>query len=161
MRDKLQADKKWQGGLLVDGNLSNPVPVGLARELTPKNPVVAVVLSQKGPSTPHVGQPRFLRPSPVLRRISRLRVGQAFNIFTRSVDISSRLLTELRLEIDKPEIIIRPKVDHIELLSRIYVPDVVKLGEEAAELQLEEIYSIVNWRSKLVRSFRKLTRKRD
>lgn len=152
--------KESQGGLLVDGNLSNPVPVELARSLAPKIPVIAVVLSQQRQSAPHVGPPRFLRPSTVLRKISRLRVAQAFNIFTRSVDISSRLLTELRLEIDKPEVIIRPSVDHIEFLGRVNVSEVVKLGADATELQLNDIYAAVNWRSKLARSFRAFQRKK-
>ena len=47
-----------------------------------------------------------------------------------------RLLTELRLNMEKPQLVIRPDVEHIGVLDRVDVRQIAKLGEEAAEKQL-------------------------
>ncbi len=134
--------------LLVDGGVSNPVPVNVVKELCPNVPVVAVVLSQK-PGTPSA--PAHLQlenESPVIERLTRLKVAQALNIFLRSLDVSSRLLAEMRLEIDNPEVILRPDVASIGILDRVDVQEIVSLGEEATLEQLENIHHAVRWTSR-------------
>ena len=54
----------------------------------------------------------------------------------RSLSISGRLLSELRLNMEKPELVIRPDVEHTAVLDRVDVRQIAKLGEEAAEKQL-------------------------
>ena len=109
-----------------------PVPVALARSLAPRHPVVAVVLSSPVKEGGELPQTSLLGPQPVLERMSRFRLAQAFNVFSRAMGISSRLLTELRLQIEKPEVLIRPAVDHIGLLDRVDVHELARLGEAAA-----------------------------
>lgn len=144
---------EWE---LVDGGTLNPVPVSVARMLAPGLPVVAVVL------TAPVGEPtRTLEitlpgvPVPIARRITRLRPAQAFDIFLQAVDIGNRQMTELRLEADDPEVVLRPKVTHIPLLDKVDVPMVAKLGEEAVEAALPELRRITAWPARLARSFSK------
>lgn len=134
--------------LLVDGGVSNPVPVNIVKELCPNVPVVAVVLSQE-PGTPSA--PAHLQlenESSLIERITRLKVAQALNIFLRSLDVSSRLLAEMRLEIDKPEVILRPDVSDIGLLEQVDIEDIAMLGELAALDQLENILDAVKWTSR-------------
>ncbi len=47
----------------------------------------------------------------------------------RSVDIGGALLTELLLEIEKPDVLIRPAVQQIGLLDQVNIADVARLGE--------------------------------
>ncbi len=132
---------------LVDGGVMNPVPVSVARMLAPDLPVVAVVLSPALSAQYNV----FKLPNPdsipgmLVERLTRMRIAQAFNTFLQSVDVGNRLITELRLELDMPEVVIRPEVSHIKALDRVVVKDVVKLGEEATEKALSELKRAVSW----------------
>jgi NTE family protein len=145
--------REWGERSLVDGGVLDPVPVSVVRELSPVHnlPVVAVTLT----SSPSIRG--FLPPlgskaaGAVLHRITRLRVAQAFEIFLRSIEIGMSSITEMRLKLDQPEVIIRPEVSHIGYLDQVNVSDVVSLGERAAVAALPEIRRAVSWRSRISR----------
>lgn len=141
--------------LLVDGGLVDPVPVGAARSLAPNLPVVAVSLDDPT-YVPEVSfsPPNFLMPSPLLRTIARLRVAQAFSIFLESMDISSGYLTDFRLQLDKPDIIIRPHVGDLELLENINVVEISLRGEQAFEKALPKLLQTMHWQKRLQRWLR-------
>jgi len=127
---------------LVDGGVLNPVPVSVARELAPRLPVVAVSLTAPLSSSSSYYMPTSLSsiiPGSIARRITRLNLSQAMNVFLQSVDISNRAITELRLEKEPPDLLIRPAVDQIGLLDQIVVADVARLGDEATEALLPEL----------------------
>jgi NTE family protein len=145
----------WDECELIDGGVLNPVPVSIARELAPSLPVVAVTLQTPigEPARPiEVPVPSGL-PKPIIDRLSNLRYAQAFDIFLRSVDVSNRAVAEYRLRIDKPDVIIRPKVLKIELLDRVDVRAVAQRGEEAVEEVLPELRRMVHWSSRLRRKY--------
>ena len=131
----------------------DPVPVAVVREIAPDKtlPVVAVSLT----SSP--GQRGFLpalgskSAQTILTHITRLKVAQAFEIFLHSIEIGMSTITELRLQLDKPDVVIQPAVEHIGYLDQVYVPDVVKLGEEAAESALPDLHKAVSWRGRFSR----------
>jgi hypothetical protein len=96
----------------------DPVPISLARALAPGLPVVAVVLSPPVDQWQNPVKPRLLSTLPFLGSyISRHRFTRALDIFMRSVDIGGALLTEQILELERPEVIIRPAVPHIGLMD--------------------------------------------
>ncbi|MFH2039381.1 MAG: patatin-like phospholipase family protein [Chloroflexota bacterium] len=146
--------------LLVDGGVLDPVPVAVVRNLSKNLPVVAVVL------TPFVDtEKRQLKgiqlpviiPSPLANRLQRTRIAQAFNIFLLSVDAAGRMLTELRLKIDAPEIIIRPDVGHIGLLDKVDVHEIVRLGEEAVIPYIDQLKKITGWKHNLSRRIKRIS----
>lgn len=65
-----------------------------------------------------------------------MRVAKAFEVYLRSMDITAYMLSEIRLELDKPEVIIRPAVWHIGSMDRVNDREVAALGEEAVEESL-------------------------
>jgi NTE family protein len=137
---------------LIDGGVLNPVPVDVARWLAPGLPVAAVVLSPPLEGWDGPDKPRLLNTLPFLANyIGRLRVAQAFNIFMRSVDIAGAMMTELRLQMEQPEVIIRPDVPQIGLLDRVDVHEVARLGEQAAIQALPALRRAVSWRGWLAR----------
>jgi NTE family protein len=143
------------GRTLVDGGVLDPVPVSAARALAPGLPVVAVVLSPPVDEWGGLQQPRLLNSLPFLSRyISRFRFSQALNAFMRSIDIAGALLTELLLEIDRPEVVIRPNVRHIGMLDPVDLAAVALLGERAAELALPQLHRAVTWQDALARRLR-------
>lgn len=149
-----------QGKELVDGGVLNPVPVSLARMLMPHIPVVAVSLQiplgepsrKTGVSMPApVGVPGGLT-KPIIEGLSHLRVTQALDIFMHSVDIGNRAVSEYRLIVDKPEVIIRPDVADIPLLGQVDVREVASRGEAAVRAVLPELRASVKWINRLRKS---------
>ncbi len=137
--------------LLVDGATLNPVPVSVARSLAPSLPTVAVVLS------PLLGQERIqvpLRfptriPAPIMDRLSRSRLAQALNIYIQATDAGARMLTDLRLKIDAPDVIVRPDVVAVGLLDKVDVHNIVHLGEVAMDAALPDLKRVTGWTYRL------------
>ena len=61
-------------------------------------------------------------------------------------------VTEYRLEVDRPEIILRPQVNDIDLLERVDVRAVALKGEEVVEAALPEIKKLFAWQNRLRRT---------
>ena len=141
------------GRTLVDGGVMDPVPVSVARLLKPGLPAVAVALSLPLSMWPDLGQPNQVSAMPMLNRyLSRLRFSQALSIFMRSVNIGSALLAELHLEVEQPEVLIRPAVWRIGLLDQVDIVEVARLGERAAEQVLPQLNRSVSWQRRLKRA---------
>jgi len=139
--------------LLVDGGVLNPVPVSAARLLAPSLPVVAVVLSPLVEATGsliHIPLPIKI-PGPIVERLTRMRLAQAFNIFLQSTEASGRMLTRLRLQVDDPEVVIRPDVGGIGLFDKVDVHKIVRIGELAADAALPDLKRAVSWTRRLER----------
>ncbi len=138
------------GRMMVDGGVLDPVPISLARALAPGYPVVAVVLSPTIREWGHSRTPpRLLYSLPMFSQLSKLRPAQSLNIFLRSVDIAGCHMTDLHLQMEKPEVIIRPDVARIGLIDEVDIQEVVRLGEEAAMAVLPQFRQSVSWRYKL------------
>jgi len=135
------------GWELMDGGVLNPVPVTVARMLSPDLPIIAVVLNDPldiPVRTYSIPFPSMF-PKPITDRIYRLHVAQAYDIFMRAVDLSSRAVAHYRLLADAPDIIVRPHVHHLELLDKVIVKDVAMLGEIAVEEILPELKKVTSW----------------
>jgi NTE family protein len=140
---------------LVDGGTLDPVPVAPARMLAPRLPVVAVVLTMP------VGTPaqswriplhKYWAGRIVSSLLSKMRYDSVWDIFSRSLDITSRAVTQYRLEVDRPEVIIRPQVYDIDTLDIVDVREVAKKGEEAVEAALPQLRTLFTWRNRWRRS---------
>jgi hypothetical protein len=55
----------------------------------------------------------------------------------------------MRLEIDNPDVILRPDVSSIGILDRVDVEEIVLLGEVATLKQLNNIHRAVRWTSRV------------
>jgi NTE family protein len=146
--------------LLVDGSVLDPVPVALARWLAPTLPIIAVCLHPAPEKWAHIpSQFSFPEnapiPRPLLEQFAKMRFGQAFQIFVNSIDTSARMLTELRLQQEHPDIIIRPDVVKYGMLDRVNLAELVQLGEEATLQALPEIRQALSWSNQLSRFFRR------
>ncbi len=138
--------------LLVDGGVYDPVPVDVVRDLKPNIPVVAVVLSQNNSANLSLPVLEIPGAAPVFDYISKLRISQALNVFIRSIDVASKMFAEYRLEVEKPEVIIRPDLGNIGILDQVDVDEMAAKGEEAALAAIPKIshytslqYRLRNW----------------
>jgi len=150
---------KWINGFqLVDGGIIYPVPLALARWLAPNLPVVAVCLSPEQKEWAYLPPIDFTSaplPRPIVEQISKLRISQAFRIYLEAMEITSRSVAELRLQIDTPEVLIRPDVILFGILDEVAPEKLMALGEQAAEEAIPEIRKATAWPRKLPRLFRR------
>ena len=144
---------QWNGWELVDGGVLNPVPVSVARILSPGLPVLAVVLNDpmdKPLRTYKIPIPVII-PRSIAERLARISLAQSLDIFLRAVDVSTRALSYYRLELEKPEVIVRPKVHHISMLDKVVIAEVAQLGEDALEEVLPQLKKVVSWQGRLAK----------
>ena len=144
----VQRINDWE---LVDGGVLNPVPVSVARMLSPDLPVVAVVLNDpmdKPVRAYTIPVPSIL-PRPIAERLTRMTLAQSLDIFLRSVDVSSRALAYYRLELENPEVIVRPDVHEFGLLDKVVIEDLAQRGEKALEEVLSQLKRAVSWQARL------------
>jgi len=142
------------GRVLMDGGVLDPVPVQVARWMRPDLPVVAVML-HKFPEKWDARDMDFPMPIPgpasIIERLTKLRPVQAFKIFSRSIEVSSKHLTELSMQLYKPEVIIAPPVGHIGILQNINTQEIIQIGIDATEQTLSKIEEETNWMKKIQR----------
>ena len=142
------------GRVLVDGGVLDPVPVRLARWMRPDLPVVAVMLHQAPEDWSGEEIPFPLPipgPAPIVDRLAQLRPVQAFKIFARSIDVSSKHLTQLSIKLYEPEVVITPRVGHIGLLQNINIEDMIQEGVRSTEETMSQIKAEANWVKRLQR----------
>jgi NTE family protein len=136
---------------LVDGGTLDPVPVAPARMLAPRLPVVAVVLTFPMDIPPQPWNLPFHKhwSGMILSRLlSKMRYASVWDVFTRSLDITARAMTQYRLQVDRPEIIIRPQIYDIDTLDIVDVREIAKRGEVAAEAALPQLRSLFTLRNR-------------
>jgi NTE family protein len=136
---------------LVDGGTLDPVPVVPVRMLAPRLPVVAVVLNiPMGVPAQSWRIPfgKYWAGQILYRLLSKMRYVSVWDVFSRSLDITSRAVTQYRLEVDRPDVIIRPQVLDIDTLDIVDVHEVAKRGEEAVEVALPHLRKLFTWRTR-------------
>lgn len=140
---------RMDGMDLVDGGVLDPVPVSVARWLAPDYPSVAVCLSV--PSSewqdsariavpPYVPIPEFL-----VHQFTQLRLSQAMKVFIDSIDITSNMIAELRLRMEKPDVLLQPKVYKYSIADLVDVDEAIAYGEQVvkeAKGQIEAAFSV-------------------
>ena len=134
--------KDWEGHLLVDGMVLNPVPVEVARSLSSSLPVIAVSLTPEPERWKQVSPWDSTPANPLLRSVSKLRVAKAFDVYLRSMDMTIHMLGEKRLEMEKPDVLKRPDVGHIGSLDRVNIPEIAQLGDQAVDQVEDELREI-------------------
>lgn len=144
------------GHLLVDGGITNPIPVAEARALYPRAPVLAVVLSpplgwQKDNGVEvSASIPVLMTNLPLVYRLAgRLRLTQAFNLFVNSMDLTGLVLLDMQLQLEQPEVVIRPKAGPIGIVDQVDIPTLIKCGEEATMAAMPSIRRVTSWHYRL------------
>ena len=147
-----------EGHILADGAVVDPVPIQVARWMAPDLPVVAVMLHEV-PKNHVIDEKKlpisFPGPASFLDRIADLKPVQAFNIFTRSAEVSGEQITKLGIQLYKPEVVIAPKVGHINVLQEINSEELIQTGIEATEQSMALLKSQGNWTRRLRRQMRR------
>lgn len=134
---------------LVDGGVLDPVPVSAARWLCSDHPIVAVSLSvpsEKWKDSLKISVPSYVPiPDFIVSQLEQLRLGQAMKTFVDSTDIMSSMIADLRLRMEKPDVLLRPEVYKYSLVDRVDVDEAIAYGEQVvieAKQQLDDAFSL-------------------
>lgn len=141
---------------LVDGGILDPVPVAVVRWLAPKYPVVAVCLHpapEMWSTLPEMRPPADFQTRVPLQFIERMRISQALMIYIKSMDIQTRMTGELRMKIEKPEVLIRPRVSEVGILDRVNPEEIINRGREVVLEALPKINQSLTWYHQVTRQF--------
>ena len=147
--------RKMNGREFVDGAVMDPVPVNLARWLSPGKPIIAVCLSsppEEVASVPTLSIKNTISiPGPIIEQFSKLRIAQAFSVFSQTIDLSSRMLAELRMKIDDPDVILRPDVTKYGIFDTADVVELINNGILSVNASSQEISDACSWLANLKR----------
>lgn len=105
---------------------------------------------------PYVPIPQFL-----VEQLNQLRIGQAIHVFIDSMEIMVNTVADLRLKLEKPDVIIRPKVHKYTMFDNVDVDEMIYLGEQAVLESAREIESVFSVSNRLNRWFKVATPPRN
>jgi NTE family protein len=156
---------------LLDGGLSNPLPVSVALEMK-ANSIIAVNVSPnprritKKIKTKKTEEAKQLikklptmfsnllfenketsRASSFSNKTSNAEKVQSFSptlirVFLQSISISTNNLIKQQLRYAKPNVLISPRVENFDMLEFYKGPEIIKCGYDAAHKAMSEIKSI-------------------
>lgn len=147
-----------EGLTLVDGGASNPMPVDVARALGPR--VIAVdVLHHQADSNTHLQLFETRGPIRYATEIAtRLGFIDLMEAVHQTATIMSRHMSELSLQANPPDILLRPETGHVGLFAFDLASEAFERGHVAAREQLEEIEWLARPRSHSLAAWRALWR---
>ena len=152
---------RWEGSLLVDGGLANPVPVSLARAMG-ADIVIAVDLNSdllgrhlkpKPASKPHT---RGKAAAPVDAMLARIQSGMLqlglnhdtdpadtppamLDVLASSINIMQVLITRSRLAGEPADVLITPRLADLGLMEFHRAGIAIDAGRRAAEVALPQL----------------------
>lgn len=119
--------------LLVDGGVSDPVPVQAARDLG-ADKIIAIDLQgdYRGRSRRLGFDPDGVKPS--LAAMKTARAGWS---------LALRTLSQANLKTDRPDVLITPRIGHIDMADFTQAAELIALGKKATYDMLTEIESML------------------
>jgi NTE family protein len=145
----LFAPVRWEGSLLVDGGLVNPVPVSLARAMG-ADIVIAVDLGSdilgrrfraaSAPETPPDATPNWMRK--LQENLSALAPGKSpdepampsvLDVLTTCMDIVQVRIARSRMAGEPPEVVVAPRLARLRLLDFHRGKEAIEEGHRAVE----------------------------
>lgn len=125
--------------VLVDGGVMDPVPIKPARALNPSLSIVAVTLHTK-PADSKTEQTNLSLTDQIagtiIDRVTKTRIGESLDIMNKGIELGSDRLTELSIEVGKPDVLVRPLVGQYSSLQKVDPTELFDEGYRAMESQL-------------------------
>ncbi len=120
---------------LIDGGLLNNLPVDVIHSLS-NAPVVAVDVAPSASRHIPLEDSLLLRTKSVISGKTRPLV---FELFMKAFDIPAAMLTETRLALNPPDLLIRPKLGpHLKIEDMNRYSEAINAGFEATEKALKD-----------------------
>ncbi len=129
--------EKYGDRYLIDGGLLNNLPVDVIHSLS-NSPVVAVDVAPPANRNIPLDESLLDRSKKIIRGKNRPMV---FELFMKAFDIPQVMLTEARLALNPPSLLIRPKLSvDLKMEDMNRYDEAIDAGYEAAEKALENFH---------------------
>lgn len=132
------------GLTLVDGGILNPIPVAVARDLGADKVIAVNICGNRAlPYTQltGVGALQAFSKVPVLELVPWR---EALQIYGKAHTITTVELAERRLQVEKPDVVIRPPVGDVGLLDTETLVAVAAAGEAATLAVLPQLHALLD-----------------
>ena len=163
----------YRGLTLVDGGMTNPLPVSVVRSLG-ADYVIAIDVNlniSKAPEKPPSQTPEWLSNEyliamrrrldkligklPPLKRVTRNATlrrllkshsnnANIFEILAQTLRIFENEMTRFRLKTEPPDLLVQPPVGYIQTLEPSRISEAIAAGDAAMEAAIPEIKSVCN-----------------
>jgi NTE family protein len=154
----------WNNIVLVDGGLVNPVPINVARKMGADYIIAVNILSSKNmpdikhdkkrPNKIDLDKPLEIIPA-LQRKLEDLIIDHKWirnfikhrekedlpgmkKIFNQSIKIAQEKMITQSIELNKPDILIEPEVDSVNMFEFYKAEEIIEKGYKAAEKVLKE-----------------------
>jgi NTE family protein len=87
-------------------------------------------------------------------QLNQFRLGQAMHVFINSMEIMMNMVAELKLKVDKPDVLIRPDVFNYTMFDKVDVDEMIKIGEEAVKKSVDELNKLFDMQNRVYRWMR-------
>jgi NTE family protein len=119
--------------VLVDGGLTNPVPVSAAK--TFKVPVIAIELNSD-----FVNKPVYIKsekmPAKMTDWLNKKTKPSLIDVIANTSNIMQIKIGEGRMRADPPRLLIQPKVGHIEVMDFHRCKEIIEIGYQETKKQI-------------------------
>lgn len=131
---------------LVDGAISRPIPIALARSLASHSagsvPVLAVSLSGGALGQQPISGNNDFSGAAGLGRLRRLRWVRALANFSRAFGITRKNLEDARIQLEQPDLVLYPAVRGVPMLARADVYELARRGEQAVAEARPQLHAL-------------------
>jgi NTE family protein len=133
----------WEGMRLCDGGVVNPMPVDAARKLGPRVVAVDVLHHYEAEEPAHIFESRGpLRYATEAGR--RLGLTDMFAAIYVGMRLMSNRLCEYNLQLNPPDVLIRPEVGKVGLFATDMAGYAFEMGQAAARLALPQLEALAH-----------------
>jgi NTE family protein len=123
---------KYKNRYLIDGGVVNPVPVDVAKKNKADKIIAVNVCTNVGMN----------QPGNSLFKGSRRRYSM-YEVFARGLYMMENEVAKAKLSVNPPDVLIKPGIDSINILSFQKIKQAIDAGEKAAEDVMPQIKHIV------------------
>lgn len=132
-----------QNGMrLVDGGIINPLPVDVARRMGPNVVAVDIVHHQAAEGAPMQFVELRGPMSYAIEIARRLRLTGIMQSAYDAAELSARRMIDYALQLNPPDLILRPEVGGIGLFAFDLADEAYRLGEAAARAALPQLEAL-------------------
>jgi NTE family protein len=87
-------------------------------------------------------------------QLNQFRLGQAMHVFIDSMEIMVNTVAELRLKLEKPDVILRPNVHKFTMFDKVDPEEMIRLGEQSVLESIDKIDSVFRVSNRMNRWFK-------
>jgi len=136
----------YNGRLVVDGGLVNPLPVSIAKEMGAGVIIASYVMPhpKENAETIKLKKKNWKIPLDIFKRDCRTRLPNMKKMFFQGLSVMENKILEANLRKTNPSVLIEPKLGDFKSVDFHRADEIIKSGEKAAESVIPALKQILD-----------------